>query len=118
MSQPTLTTPTTLQMLSARWQTAKPIVIALAVGLVTGPFISNAMGWQVTAGSSRAQARAGIVEQQASYCNMQARTENKDPGQLDWNARGALAKKWAMMPGTSAAEADVVSACSDKLART
>jgi hypothetical protein len=111
-------TQSTMQQLQARWTTAKPIVIGLAFGLVLGPFISNYLGWQVTARSAREQAHAGMVEQQAAYCNIQARADVKDPDKLDWSARSALAKKWATLPGTSVVGSDVISACSDKLART
>lgn len=114
----TQATPSTMQQLKARWVTAKPIVIALGIGLVVGPFASNYLGWQVTARTAREQAHAGMVEQQASYCNIQARVDVNDPGKLDWSARSALAKKWATLPGTSVTDSDVISACSDKLART
>jgi hypothetical protein len=113
-----LETQTTMQQLKTRWATAKPIVIGLAIGLVVGPFATNYLGWQVTARTAREQAHAGMVEQQAAYCNIQARVDVKEPDKLDWSARSALAKKWATLPGTSAVGADVISACSDKLART
>lgn len=111
-------TSSTMQQLKDRWVTYKPIVIALGIGLVVGPFVSNYMGWQVTSRTAREQAHAGMVEQQAAYCNIQARVDVKEPDKLDWSARSALAKKWASLPGTSATDSDVISACSDKLART
>jgi hypothetical protein len=113
-----LETTSTMQDLKARWATAKPIVIGLGFGLLIGPFLSNYMGWQVTARTAREQAHAGVVEQQAAYCNIQARGDVKEPDKLDWSARSALAKKWAALPGTSAVASDVISACSDKLARS
>ncbi len=100
---------------SAHWVECKPQVIALAIGLVAGPLISNYLGWQVTSGNARAQVRAGIVEQQATYCDVHARTAVEAPGKLDWSARLELARKWSVMPGTQAAESDVTSACERKL---
>jgi hypothetical protein len=101
---------------SLKWQTAKPMVFALAVGLVAGPLFSNYMGWQVTGGTARTQMRAGIVEAEAMICNARARLDVSEPGKLDWSARNDLAKKWAVMPGATTAESDVTSACSGKLA--
>jgi hypothetical protein len=99
----------------SKWQTAKPAALALLIGLVAGPYISNALGWQVTSGTAAARARAGIVEQLASVCVAQARTEVPDPSELEPTARGSLAKKWAVMGGTS--DSDVTTACAEKLGR-
>jgi hypothetical protein len=87
------------------------------VGLVAGPYISNALGWQVTSGTALARERAGIVEQLALVCDAQARTEVRDPTKLDRNARGDLARKWAVMPGRTSADLDVTTACAGKLER-
>jgi hypothetical protein len=57
-----------------------------------------------------------VVEQQALFCATNARTEVPDPSKLDYAARNALAKKWAVMPGATTAEFDVTSACAKKLA--
>ena len=100
---------------SAQWVERKPQVIALAIGLVAGPLISNYLGWQVTSGNARTQVRAGIVEQQATYCEVRARTAVEAPGKLDWSARLELARKWSVMPGTDSADSDVANACERKL---
>jgi hypothetical protein len=100
---------------ASKWQTAKPAAIALAVGLVAGPLISNYMGWQVTNRTAQAEVHAGIVEQQAVYCETRARTEVPASAALDWTARYQLAVKWAAT-GTAAADSDVTSACARKLA--
>src|SRR5689334_8918776 len=57
---------------ASKWTAAKPAAIALAIGLVAGPLISNAIGWQVTSGTARAEIHAGIVEQQAMFCEARA----------------------------------------------
>ncbi len=101
--------------LSAHWVERKPQLIALAIGLVAGPLISNYAGWQVTSGNARTQVRAGIVETQATYCNVSARLANAAPDKLDWSARVDLARKWAVMPGSDTADSDVTSACERKL---
>ena len=72
--------------------------------------------WQVTSRTARAEIRAGIVEQQAMFCEARARADISAPGQLDWTARYELAVKWAAMPGAGAADSDVTSACARKLA--
>jgi hypothetical protein len=100
----------------SKWENAKPAAFALMVGLVAGPYISNALGWQVTSGTSISRERAGIIEQLASVCDAQARTEVHNPRKLEQTARGDLAKKWAVMPGATGADADVTTACAGKLA--
>jgi hypothetical protein len=115
-SNMTQTAMTLRERAAAKWQAVKPVAIALAIGLVSGPLISNYVGWQVTSGTARAQMHAGIVEQQAAFCDVNARAEVKDPGKLDWSARNDLAKKWAIMPGQTSAESDVAYACAGKLA--
>lgn len=89
-----------------RWHTVKPAALALLVGLVAGPYISNALGWQVTSGTATDRARAGIVAQLASICDARARTEVQDPGKLEPSARSSLAKTWAIMPGGVSAASD------------
>jgi hypothetical protein len=105
-----------METAASKWQTAKPVVIGLAIGLVAGPLISNYMGWQVTSDAASKQLRAGVIETQAMVCNAQARLEVAEPGKLDWSARTDLAKKWAVMPGASTADSAVTAACSGKLA--
>jgi hypothetical protein len=107
---------TTMENLSTKWLSAKPMLYGLAIGLIAGPLISNYMGWQVTSSAAREQAHAGVVELKATACNAQARIDNPNSAKLDWSGRNDLAKKWAVMPGGTAADSDVVSACSNKLA--
>lgn len=98
-----------------KWEALKPIAIALGIGLVAGPFISNFAGWQVTAGTAQAQTRAGVVEQIALYCEQRARVEVKESAKLDWSARNDLAKKWAVVPGAASADTDATYACARRL---
>lgn len=112
MSSWTETRATWTRELTAR----KPQIIALAVGLVAGPLLCNYAGWTVTSGNARAQVRAGIVEQQATYCDVRARTAEAAPEKLEWRARLELARKWAVMPGSSEdADTEVANACERKL---
>ncbi|HJQ56131.1 MAG TPA: hypothetical protein VJ890_04455 [Vineibacter sp.] len=97
------------------WETIKPRAIALAIGLVMGPFISNFLGWQVTSSSAQRQLSQSVTEQQALFCEARARADVKEPSKLDYTARRNLAEKWAVMPGKTSAESGVVSACADKL---
>jgi hypothetical protein len=104
------------QSISARWASAKPTVIALAIGLVAGPLISNFLGWQVTAGSAQTQLQAGLVAQGALFCEQKARAEVKEPAALDWKARSELAEKWAVLPGAKSADSAMTYECARKLA--
>lgn len=100
---------------SAKWAAAKPIAIGLAIGLIAGPIISGAVGFQVRTSTAQAAARAGSVDQQATFCAEQARAATPDTASLDWQGRTELARKWATMPGSTIADPDVVYACSGKL---
>lgn len=105
-----------MQTFKSRWATAKPAAIALVVGLMAGPLISNYAGWQVTSHAAQAQVQAGIVEQQALFCEVRARADVTKPQSLSFEARYDLAKKWATMPGATEAQSGVASACAGKLA--
>ncbi|HXP77824.1 MAG TPA: hypothetical protein VN823_27055 [Stellaceae bacterium] len=107
---------TYVQTAQAKWQTAKPIVFALAIGLVAGPLISNYMGWQVTRGSAQTQMRENVTEQLAMVCASRAKAEVADTGALDWSARNELAKKWVVAAGAPLADLDVADACARRLA--
>lgn len=107
---------TPMQTTKSTWETYKPVAIALAVGLVVGPFITNYIGWQVTSGTARAQTRDGIVEQLALICEKRARADVADPAKLEWAARSDLAKKWVVAPGAPFADLDATGDCARKLA--
>jgi len=107
---------TTMNTAASRWQSAKPKLMYLVIGLIAGPIITSFAGWQVLSGTARDQLHAGMIEQQASFCAANARTEMPDTSKLDYTARNELAKKWAVMPGATAAESDVTYACARKLA--
>ncbi len=98
-----------------QWTTVKPLALVLALGLIAGPLISNYMGWQVTRGFSDRQSRASAVEQQAMVCAALAQAQTPDTAQLGWAERRTIAEKYAVMPGRSTAESDVVSACTQRL---
>jgi hypothetical protein len=57
------------------WQKAQPGVLALLLGLILGPIISNNLGWQMTSGAARAAERAAIIEQAALICEQRARDD-------------------------------------------
>jgi hypothetical protein len=59
---------TTMKTAASRWESAKPKLMYLAIGLIAGPIITSIAGWQVLSGTARDQLRDGLVEQQASYC--------------------------------------------------
>jgi hypothetical protein len=98
------------------WARVKPIAIAFGVGALVGPFVSNSMGWQVTGNTARAQAYSSLIEHHAMICDARARLEVKEPGKLDWDARSALAKRMAVLPGVPDPSWDQTQACARKLA--
>ncbi|MBK1659297.1 hypothetical protein [Paracraurococcus ruber] len=102
---------------AARWGTAKPIVYGVLAGLVAGPLLSGLAGFQVRTSTAEAATRAGILEQQASFCAERARASLAGAAlPTDWQARSNLARSFAAMPGTANADPEVVFACSGKLA--
>lgn len=107
---------TNMQMAQAKWRAVKPIVFALAIGLVAGPLVSNYLGWQVTRGAAQTQMRDNVIEQLAMVCAARAKAEVADTGALDWSARNALAKKWVVTAGAPLADLDVADACARRLA--
>ena len=107
---------TSFEVAKSTWETRKPVIFAFAVGLLVGPLASNYIGWQVTSRTANAKIQAGIVEQQALFCEARARADVAAPAKLGWEARYELAKKWATMPGATEPLSDVASACSSKLA--
>lgn len=117
MSSPIDSKTTWQQRFGERWTSIKPVAVALAIGLVAGPLISNSMGWQVTQGRADRQSHASAVEQQAMICAAQARGATPDTANLNWTLRRELAEKFAVMPGRETAESDVVNACTQILAR-
>lgn len=106
---------TTLKDVAGKWATVKPRVIALAIGLIAGPLISNFIGWQMTASAARAQLRDGLVGQAALFCEQRARSEVKEPAALDWRARNDLANRWAVVPGAAAPDSAISYECARKL---
>jgi hypothetical protein len=104
--------------LSARWTKAKPLLLALGVGLVAGPIISGMVGFQMRTSTAETLAHNGVVEQQAIYCADRARAETPDAARLDWSARNTLARRFATHPaGGTDIDPDVARACADRLAR-
>src|SRR5260221_14150288 len=87
-----------MQPIKSKWETAKPLVFAFAVGLITRPLVSNYIGWQVTSRTAQADMRAGIVEQQALFCEARARVAVPAPDTRGWEARYELPKQWWLMP--------------------
>jgi hypothetical protein len=109
------TTMTRGQRAAAKWRRIKPIAWALVIGLITGPIISNIAGWQTLSSTAKSRLDEGLIQQQATFCDVQARAEVPEPGKLDWSARNKLAERFALMPGLTQASADVVNACARKL---
>lgn len=101
--------------MTSKWESMKPKVVYLVIGLVAGPVLSGLFGLQVLSSTARNQVQAGLVDLQATYCATNARIDTADTTKLDYTARNDLAKKFAIMPGATTADFSVVSACAQKL---
>lgn len=101
--------------LKDKWEKVKPLAVAVCIGLVAGPFISNSIGWQVTSGALERQLHAAVIEQQANFCLERIQATGVNTSDIEYSARRDLAEKWAVMPGQDSAEYDVIRACSDKI---
>jgi hypothetical protein len=101
---------------TSTWESLKPKIVYLVIGLMAGPILSGMLGLQVLSSTAATRAEAGVVDLQASFCATNAHLETADTSKLDYTARNELAKKHAIMPGGTAADSDVVSACAKKLA--
>lgn len=110
---PTSTT-TMRDRAAARWRTLKPIGLGVVDGLIAGPIISGALGFQTRTSTAQAAARTGIVEQQALFCEERARAAlPADSGRVDWSRAYDLARRWAAMPGSAGGplDSEVQQAC-------
>lgn len=107
---------TILETIGRKLTAYKPMIQGLIIGLVLGPFLTNYLGWQTTSGRAVNDRQAAVVEALSSICSARARADNREAAKLDWSARNDLARKWAVMPGATAADPAVTSACVDKLA--
>lgn len=105
------------QTAAAKLTAAKPIIMALGIGLVAGPIISSIAGFQVRTSTAQAATNAGIVGQQAAFCAERARAVEAAPAALDWSRRNDLARRFATMPGSTTTNPDVVYACANSLSR-
>jgi len=105
-----------MQTAQSQRQAMKPVVIALVIGLLAGPMISNYTGWQVTRETAWAETRDSVLDQFASLCAERARADVADAAKLDWADRSQLAKKWVTAPTAPFADLDVSGACAQKLA--
>ncbi len=95
----------------------KPRILFLVIGLVLGPFISGWLGWQVTAGTMSSAVQDAVVDYRAELCAKRAQADPEaTPAVLgDWSSRGALAEKWAVLPGEGETSRDVVNGCKSRL---
>jgi hypothetical protein len=101
---------------ASTWESLKPKLVYLVIGLIAGPVLSGLLGLQVLSSTAASQVKTGVVDLQATFCAFNAHAETADTSKLDYSARNELAKKHAVMPGATAADFDVVSACAKKLA--
>ena len=105
-----------MSVIKETWAQYKHILLALGIGLLVGPFISNAMGWQLPAAKAEDAVRQAVQEQQVSMCNYLSRQDMPDPSKLDFSARTKIAEAHATMPWESEVRSGVMYGCADKLA--
>jgi hypothetical protein len=96
----------------------KPRILFLVIGLVLGPFITNWLGWQVTAGTMESAVEEAVVAYRAGLCAERARSDSEATSDVlkDYSARRKLAEKWAVLPGEETTLPAVVNECSSRLA--
>lgn len=104
-------TPTFQDRVSDGWDRIKLPAFMLALGLIAGPLLSNAMGWQMTRSAAERQSADSAIHQQAMICAYNAAGDIPDSTKLDWSARRTLSEKYAVMPGRDVAEPGVAAAC-------
>lgn len=115
-NQPDLPMPNPHTASTGPWvKRAGAVAWGLAFGLIAGPLLSNAIGWQMLSSTARTRISESLVQQQAMFCDVQARLEVPEPGKLEWITRLQLAERFALMPGATRPDYDVVSACARKL---
>lgn len=99
-----------------RWERNRPVIYALGIGLMLGPFVSSFVGFQVRTTTAEARLHEAGVEQQGRFCEERARAATAATGRLDWNRSNELARQWAKMPGAASADSEIIQACIRRLA--
>lgn len=102
--------------LGERWARWRGPLVWLVIGLVGGPLVSSAMGWQVTSRAARHDVTQAIVHQQAAMCEMRVHQHVKDLSHLNFNQQSALAQKYAKFPWQAKTRNAVVDQCTNALA--
>lgn len=106
------------------WVTAKPYLVGLVIGAVAVPIIGVWGGQLVTAGTLNNQVTTATVDTQARICAALARNHHLAAGgeslagHQSRQAREALAREFAVMPGQETADDAVRRACTNLLARS
>lgn len=113
----TTATPGLRDRIATKWAEMKPMLTGLAIGLIAGPILSGFLGFQVRTSSADAATRTSVIEQQTAFCSERARASLTGAVPTDWQARNDLARRFAVMPGATAADQDVVFACANRLSR-
>lgn len=113
-----------MSRVSELWVTAKPYIVGGVVGAVAVTVIGLWGGQLVTAGTLNSQLTTASVETQARICAALARDHHLASGgeslagQQNRQAREALARDFAVMPGQDTADDAVRRACINMLARS
>ena len=108
---------------SDKWATVKPYVIGLVIGAVAVPLIGVWRGDLVTAGTHGSRLTNATVEAKAEICEALARDRHAAEGGVSLvgnqnrQAREALAREFAAMPGQDSVDDAVRRACANRLAR-
>jgi len=106
------------------WVTTKPYLVGLVIGAVAVPIIGVWGGQLVTAGTLNNQVTTATVDTQARICAALARNHHLAAGgeslagHQSRQAREALAREFAVMPGQETADDAVRRACTNLLARS
>lgn len=113
-----------MDALRERLAAAKPYLVGLVIGAVAVPIIGIWGGQLVTAGTLNNQVTSATVETQAAICEALARQHHLASGgeslagHQNRQAREALAREFAVMPGQETANDAVRRGCINRLARS
>lgn len=103
----------------------EPFVWGMVVGAIALTIVGFSADWVVTTGSKNKQVQTAHIEAQAAICSSLANAQRKasgDVADLSGYAARETREKLAqaatvLLPGQQAADAGVVRACSDMLAK-
>lgn len=101
----------------ATWRKWNRPLLGFAIGLVLGPLITAAIGWQVSTDTLKQRVRDVVTREQAAMCEMLARQSPSYDPDMAVAERIELAERYAKFPWDATVGTEVVNRCSNDLAQ-